>query len=85
MEFGPPPALPVAIPPAIVAMLESFVTAQLRILAPSGTVRMGLDALKLPQAERATGSERLVALWRSTTTRAGLDFPGMLHDGITSW
>jgi hypothetical protein len=48
VEFGPPPALPVAIPPAIVAMLESFVSEQLRILAPSGTIKLGLDALKLP-------------------------------------
>jgi hypothetical protein len=48
VELGPPPALPVTIPPALVAMVESFVSEQVRILAPSGTLKLGLDALKLP-------------------------------------
>ncbi len=48
VEFGPPPELPVGIPPAIVAMLDAFVSEQFRVLAPSGTVKLGLDALKLP-------------------------------------
>ena len=48
VEFSPPPALPVAVPPAIVTILKSFVSEQLRILAPSGTLKLGLDALKLP-------------------------------------
>ncbi|MFG2472317.1 hypothetical protein ACGFXB_43755 [Streptomyces canus] len=48
VEFGSPPALPVPLPPAVVAMLRTYVSTQLRVLAPSGTVPMGLAGLKLP-------------------------------------
>jgi DNA-binding PadR family transcriptional regulator len=51
-----------------------------------GRQRRLLDELSTSlgrQAERATGSERLVALWRSTTTRAALDFLGLLDGVIT--
>jgi hypothetical protein len=48
VEFAPPPALPVPLPPGVVALLEDFVTQQFRTFAPSGAVPMGLDALKLP-------------------------------------
>ncbi|MCR2816863.1 hypothetical protein [Microbacterium jiangjiandongii] len=48
VEFGPPPALPVPVPPGVSAALESYVSGQMRLFAPSGTVRLGLDSLKLP-------------------------------------
>jgi hypothetical protein len=48
VEFGPPPALPVALPPPVMATLEALVSSQLRVLAPSGTVPMGLAELDLP-------------------------------------
>lgn len=44
-----------------------------------GELAASLDGL----AGRATGSERLVALWRSTTTRAALDFLAMLDGRVT--
>lgn len=48
IDFAPPPALPVPLPPGVVAALKDFVSSQFHILAPSGTVPLGLDALKLP-------------------------------------
>src|SRR5262249_15249601 len=48
VTFGPTPPLPIAPPPALVALLEAFVSEQLRVLAPSGTAKLGLDALDLP-------------------------------------
>lgn len=47
VEFGPP-ALPVPVPRGVTAALESYVSGQMRLFAPSGTVRLGLDSLKLP-------------------------------------
>ncbi len=48
IDFDPPPALPVPLPPGVIAALKDFLSSQLRILTPSGTVPLGLDALKLP-------------------------------------
>lgn len=49
VKLGPPPGLPVALPPGLAAALEAFVSTQLRVLGPSGTVPMGLVSLKLPR------------------------------------
>jgi hypothetical protein len=51
VELGPlpplPAPLPASLPPAVTAALENFLTTNARLFAPSGSVKMGLDRLKL--------------------------------------
>jgi hypothetical protein len=48
VDLGPPPPLPVEVPPAVVGIVEDFLLTRFRTFAPSGAVPMGLDTLKLP-------------------------------------